>query len=140
MWSKKSIALVFLFAILTTITLTTLAYALFTRWTIHNSGNVIANLNLEVTDTQGQPLTTIKWGNITRNTLVFYQANVKNIGTVPLTLTMTDTLPPTDGSLTWNAEGTVLTFGVQIPVTFTLNITLSGGTPFSFDTVIDGTW
>lgn len=115
--------------------------------TLQSSGTV-TTVNVGVYSDSGctQNLTSINWGTIypgNSTTSIIY---VKNIGSLPVTLTMTTgSWVPSNAntyiSLSWNREGTVLTAGQSTTATLTLSATPDAAniTSFSFNIIITGT-
>jgi len=94
-------------------------------------GNVEATNGLTV-----QP-DTIDWGTLTPSQTVNRQAALTNTGNTPLTLTMTHN--STVGTVTWDAENTLLQPNQSLLVSFSLTVaaTASQGT-FSFAITVNG--
>jgi hypothetical protein len=91
-------------------------------------------------------LTSISWGTISPGDSVTRTAYVKNIGSAPITLSMTTaSWNPTSANgpltLTWNREGDTLNVGQVTTATLTLTVSesISGITDFSVDIIITGT-
>jgi len=115
--------------------------------TLQSNGTVTA-VNVGVYSDSGctQNCTSINWGSIAPGNSTTRTIYVKNIGTIPMTLSMTtgSWVPPNANtyiSLSWNREGTVLTANQSISATLTLSASSSAGniTSFSFNTIITGT-
>ncbi len=92
-----------------------------------------------------QNLTAISWGSIYPGNSTTKTIYVKNTGTLPVTLTMTNgswvpTTANTVLTLTWNRQNTVLNAGQSISATLTLTAASSTGslTDFSFNIIITG--
>lgn len=117
------------------------AYALISStWPIQNFGvSATAGLKLFSSPDGSNQVTEIQWGSVYSGVPTVSQTYyLKNTGNIVQTVTVT--APDlTYGTLTMNPETTVLSVGEQIPVTFTLTITLPENTPFSFGTVLTGT-
>lgn len=91
-------------------------------------------------------LTSINWGTLSPGDTVTRTIYVKNIGTAPITLTMTKTnWNPASANgpitLTWDRESTTLDPGYVTNATLTLSVSssISGITTFNMDIVITGT-
>ena len=91
-------------------------------------------------------LTSVAWGTLSPGDTATRTIYVKNIGTAPITLTMTTTnWNPTNANgpitLTWDRENTILDAGSVIAATLTLSVSpsISGITTFNMDVVITGT-
>jgi len=115
--------------------------------TLQSSGTVTTvNVGVYSDSSCTQNLTSINWGTIypgNSTTRIIY---VKNIGSLPVTLTMTtESWAPSNAntyiSLSWNREGTVLTAGQSTTATLTLSATPDAAniTSFSCNIVITGT-
>ena len=92
-----------------------------------------------------QNLTSISWGTLYPGNSTTRTIYVKNTGTLPVTLTMTNgSWVPTPANtvltLTWNRQNTVLTAGQSISATLTLTAASSTGslTDFSFNITVTG--
>jgi hypothetical protein len=92
-----------------------------------------------------QNLTSIPWGTLYPGNSTTRTIYVKNTGTLPVTLTMTNGswVPATANTvltLTWNRQNTVLNAGQSINATLTLSVASSTGslTDFSFNIIITG--
>lgn len=114
--------------------------------TVTSNGTVTA-VNVGVySDSQcTQNLTAISWGSIYPGNSTTKTIYVKNTGTLPVTLTMTNgswvpTTANTVLTLTWNRQNTVLNAGQSISATLTLTAASSTGslTDFSFNIIITG--
>jgi len=121
--------------------------ALIFSQTVHMSG-VVASANIGIYSDAActQSLTTVNWGTISPGNSVTTTVYVKNIGTVPLTLSMAPTnWAPSNANgyltLIWNRQNNALAVGSSISATLTLTASASAGslTNFSVDTVISGT-
>jgi hypothetical protein len=128
----------------TGIFLTLVTAGLIATQTIPSNGTVSA-VNVGVyTDSQAtQNCTSLNWGTLSPGNTASKIVYVKNIGTVPLTLTITtgNWTPPTANSkitLTWNRENTVLNAGQTISANLTLAVAsdTTGITAFSFNTIV----
>lgn len=94
-----------------------------------------------------QNCTSINWGTIIPGSQINKTVYVKNIGNVPMTITMTtESWLPTNASslvtLTWNRQDTTLNFNQSIGATLTLAAAASAEanlTDFSFNIIITGT-
>ena len=115
--------------------------------TLQSSGTVTA-VNVGVYSDSGctQNCTSIDWGTIAPGNTTTRTVYVKNIGTLPITLSMTTgSWVPSNAntyiSLSWNRGGTVLSVGQSTTATLTLSASSSAGniTSFSFNIVITGT-
>jgi hypothetical protein len=115
--------------------------------TLQSSGTVTA-VNVGVYSDSGctQNCTSIDWGTIAPGNSSSRTIYIKNIGTIPLTLSMTTaSWVPSNAntyiSLSWNRGGTVLNAGQSTSATLTLSATSNAGniTSFSFNTIITGT-
>jgi hypothetical protein len=85
-----------------------------------------------------QNCTSISWGSLYPGNSTTRTVYVKNIGTVPITLSMTPVnWDPTDAStyltLTWNQQGTVLGVGDSVTATLTLTADADTGDLQDFD-------
>ena len=92
-----------------------------------------------------QNCTSISWGSLYPSNSTTRTVYVKNIGTVPITLSMTPVnWDPTDAStyltLTWNQQGTVLGVGDSVTATLTLTAAADTGDlqDFNVNIVISG--
>lgn len=92
-----------------------------------------------------QNCTSISWGSLYPSNSTTRTVYVKNIGTVPITLSMTPVnWDPTDAStyltLTWNQQGTVLDVGDSVTATLTLTVAADTGDlqDFNVNIVISG--
>jgi hypothetical protein len=131
----------------TGIFLTLVTAGLIATQTIPSNGT-LSSVNVEVyTDSQcTQNCTAISWGNLSPGTAANKTVYVKNTGTVPVTLTMTNEnwTPATANSvltLSWNRQNTVLNAGQTASATLTLTAASSTGslTSFTFNIKIIGT-
>ena len=113
-----------------------------------SSSGVISSVNLGVYQEWGctNNLTSVAWGTLSPGDTATRTIYVKNIGTAPITLTMTTTdWNPTNANgpitLTWDRENTILDAGSVIAATLTLSVSpsISGITTFNMDVVITGT-
>jgi hypothetical protein len=115
--------------------------------TLQSNGTVTA-VNVGVYSDSGctQNCTSIDWGTIAPGNSSTRTIYIKNIGTIPMTLSMTTgSWVPSNAntyiSLSWNRGGTVLSAGQSISATLTLSASSSAGniTSFSFNMTITGT-
>jgi hypothetical protein len=115
--------------------------------TLQSNGTVTA-VNVGVYSDSGctQNCTSIEWGTIAPGNSSTRTIYIKNIGTIPMTLSMTTgSWVPSNAntyiSLSWNRGGTVLSAGQSISATLTLSASSSAGniTSFSFNMTITGT-
>ena len=115
---------------------------------IVSASGVVATANLGVYSDSActTKLTSIDWGTISPSSSISKTVYVKNLGTTPLTIAMSETnWNPTiaDGpiTLTWNRESTILAANQVSTATLTLAIasSISGITSFSTNIVITGT-
>jgi alkyl sulfatase BDS1-like metallo-beta-lactamase superfamily hydrolase len=114
---------------------------------LQSSGTVTAvNVGVYSDSSCTQNCTSIAWGTIAPGNSSTRTIYVKNIGTVPMTLSMTmgSWVPSnmnTYLSLSWNRGGTVLSAGQSTTATLTLSASSSAGniTSFSFNIIITGT-
>ena len=115
--------------------------------TLQSNGTVTA-VNVGVYSDSGctQNCTSIDWGSIAPGNSSTRTIYVKNIGTIPMTLSMTtgSWVPPNANtyiSLSWNQGGAVLTAGQSTTATLTLSASSDAGniTSFSFNIIITGT-
>lgn len=114
--------------------------ALIETITIPSTGTIsTAKISLKWLD--GTNVTEIDWGLTENNTAYTYEPiNVTNIGTVPITLSLTtQNLSPSIISLTltWNYTGTPLNPKTWILVVLTQTITATGA--YTYDTIITAT-
>jgi len=121
--------------------------ALLTSVTISTSG-VLASANLGVYSDSActQGLGPFSWGTISPGSSVTKTFYVKNLGSIPLTLSLSATnWNPTTANgpiaLSWNKEGAALGAGQVTLATLTLTVSSSAGgfTNFSADAVVSGT-
>lgn len=86
-----------------------------------------------------QNLLSLDWGTVdspsTNNRIVY----VKNTGTVPVTLDLSD-YPPEGYSVTWDQQDVVLDAGISIATTLTLSVPSQpqAGNSFDFTIIITG--
>ena len=115
--------------------------------TLQSSGTVTA-VNVGVYSDSGctQNCTSIDWGTMAPGNSSTRTIYIKNIGTIPMTLSMTTgSWVPSNAntyiSLSWNQGGTVLSAGQSTAATLTLSASASAGniTSFSFNITITGT-
>jgi hypothetical protein len=115
--------------------------------TLQSSGTVTA-VNVGVYSDSGctQNCTSINWGAIAPGNSSTRTIYIKNIGTIPMTLSMTiGSWVPSNANtyigLSWNREGAVLSAGQSTSATLTLSASSSAGniTSFSFNIIITGT-
>ena len=113
-----------------------------------SSSGVISSVDLGVYQEWGctNNLTSVAWGTLSPGDTATRTIYVKNIGTAPITLTMTTTdWNPTNANgpitLTWDRENTILDAGSVIAATLTLSVSpsISGITTFNMNVVITGT-
>ena len=113
-----------------------------------SSSGVISSVDLGVYQEWGctNNLTSVAWGTLSPGDTATRTIYVKNIGTAPITLTMTTTdWNPTNANgpitLTWDRENTILDAGSVIAATLTLSVSpsISGITTFDMDIMITGT-
>jgi hypothetical protein len=90
--------------------------------------------------------TSIDWGSMSPGGNINKLIYLKNTGTVPIALSMTETAWNPVGAngpitMTWDKEGTVLAAGQATTATLTLSVlsSISGITTFSFNVVLTGT-
>jgi len=90
-------------------------------------------------------LTSIDWGSVYPSDSVLRTIYVKNIGNVPITLSMTTTawnpaIAAGQINVTWDRESALLNAGQSISATLTLNVAqnVSGITSFSLNIIITG--
>jgi hypothetical protein len=122
--------------------------ALLSTQQVPSSGTVSA-VNVGVYTDSGctNNCTSINWGTIAPGNLATYTVYIKNIGTVPMTLSMTTSgWNPSAANgpitLTWDKANYNLTAGASVSATLTLTVSSSISssiTSFSFNTVITGT-
>jgi len=115
--------------------------------TVPSSGSITAvgvGVYTDITCTTN--CTSIDWGTLAPSSSTTRTINVKNTGTIPVTLSMTTTnWTPSNANtyltLTWNRENSVLAAGSSVSATLTLTASANAGniTTFSFNTVITGT-
>lgn len=115
--------------------------------TVPSSG-IVSSVNVGVYQEYAcvNNLTSINWGTLSPGDTATMTIYVKNIGTAPITLTMTTTnWNPISANgpitLSWNRESTALDAGQVTTATLTLSVSqgISGITNFSNDIVITGT-
>ena len=115
---------------------------------IVSASGVVATANLGVYSDSActTKLTSIDWGTISPSSSISKTVYVKNLGTTPLTLRMSETnWNPTSANgpitLTWNRENAPLAANQSSSATLTLAIasSISGITSFSTNIVITGT-
>jgi hypothetical protein len=131
----------------TVIFLSIVTAGLIVTQTIPTNGTVsTVNLGIYSDSDCTQNYTSISWGTLSPGDSTSRIVYVKNIGTVPVTLTLTtgSWAPTTANSvinLAWDQQNTVLDAGQSIPANLTLSVDSSTGgfTDFSFNTVITGT-
>jgi hypothetical protein len=115
--------------------------------TLQSSGTVTAvNVGVYSDSSCTQNCTSINWGAIAPGNLTTRTIYIKNIGTIPMTLSMaTGSWVPSNANtyigLSWNREGTVLSAGQSTSATLTLSASSSAGniTSYSFNIIITGT-
>ena len=113
------------------------------------SQGAVAAVNVGVySDTEcTQNCTSLNWGTIMPGSQINRMVYVKNIGNVPMTITMaTESWLPTNASslinLNWNRQDTTLNVNQSVEATLTLAAAASAEgnlTDFSFDIIITGT-
>ena len=115
--------------------------------TVQSAGTVTA-VNVGVYSDSGctQNCTSIDWGSLAPGNSSTRTIYVKNIGTIPMMLSMTTgSWVPSNASsyitLSWNRGGTVLAANQSISAVLTLSASSSTGniTSFSFNIIITGT-
>jgi hypothetical protein len=114
--------------------------------TLQSSGTVTAvNIGVYSDSSCTQNCTSIDWGTIAPGNSTTRTIYIKNIGTIPMTLSMTiGSWVPSNAntyiSLSWNRGGTVLSAGQSTSATLTLSASSSAGniTSFSFNIIITG--
>jgi archaellum component FlaG (FlaF/FlaG flagellin family) len=115
--------------------------------TVPSSG-IVTNVNVGVYQEHActNNLTSIDWGTLSPGGSTTITIYIKNIGTQPITITMTQTNwnpEEADGPITlsWSPDDTTLNVGQVATATLTLNVSasISGINDFSFDIVITGT-
>lgn len=121
--------------------------ALVTTRSISNSGSVTAvGVGVYSDSACTNAVSAISWGALNPGAVKTYTIYVENVGTVPVTLSMTtgNWNPSTASSymtLTWNQQNYVLPAGqvVQAVLTLSVSSSASSGASFSFDMTITGT-
>jgi hypothetical protein len=121
--------------------------ALVTTRSISNSGSVTAvGVGIYSDSACTNAVSAIAWGALNPGTVKTYTIYVDNVGTVPVTLSMTtgNWTPSTASSymtLTWNQQNSVLQAGQVVQAVLTLSVSSSatGVASFSFDMTITGT-
>ena len=112
------------------------------------STGVVASANLGVFQESQciNNVTSINWGTLSAGGTNSVTVYVKNIGTVPLTLSLsTGSWSPAGAqsymTVTWNYAGaTIQPNGVQaVTITLTVSASIQGITNFSFNVIITGT-
>ena len=125
----------------------TTAGLLTTNQMVQSSG-IISSVNLGVYQEYActNNLTSVYWGTLSPGDTMTRTIYLKNIGTDPLTITMTPTnWNPTSANgpitLTWNRESNTLNAGEVATATLTLSVSpsISGITTFDMDIMITGT-
>ena len=117
-----------------------------TTQTIPSSGTITTvNVGVYLDYQCTQNCTSINWGTAYPDDIINRTVYVKNTGTVPITLSMTDgNWDPVDSSnyltLTWDKQGEVLQAGNSVPANLTLLIASDTGdlTTFNFNIIITG--
>jgi hypothetical protein len=113
-----------------------------------SSSGIVTSVNLGVYQEYActNNLTSVDWGTLSPGDTATRTIYVKNIGTAPITLSMTTTnWNPASANgpitLTWNRESTTLDVGQVASATLTLSVSssISGITTFNMDVVITGT-
>ena len=121
--------------------------ALLTSVTVKTSG-ILASANLGVYSDSActQSLGPFSWGTVSPGSSVTKTFYVKNLGSIPLTLSLSVTnWNPTTANgpiaLSWNREGTTLAANQVTIATLTLTVSSSAGsfTTFGADAVVSGT-
>lgn len=90
-------------------------------------------------------VTSLNWGTLSPGESKTQTIYVKNVGSVPIVLSMTvgNWTPSNAGVITvsWNRQGSTLSAGSSISAAITLTVptSISGVTSFSFDITITGT-
>lgn len=116
--------------------------------TIPSQGAVAAvNVGVYSDSECTQNCTSLNWGTIIPGSQINRTVYVKNIGDLPMTITMaTESWLPTNASslinLNWNQQDTTLNVNQSIGATLTLAAAASAAgnlTDFSFDIIITGT-
>jgi hypothetical protein len=111
------------------------------------STGIVSSVNVGVFQEYGctNNLTSLEWGTIFPGDSATRTIYVKNIGTEPITLTMTTTnWNPSNANgpitLTWNRESTTLDVGevTSARLTSSVSSSISGITTFNMDVVITG--
>jgi hypothetical protein len=121
--------------------------ALVTTRSISNSGSVTAiGVGVYSDSACTNAVSSISWGALNPGAVNTYTVYIENVGTVPVTLSMTtgNWIPSTASSymtLTWNQQNSVLQAGqvVQAVLTLSVSSSASGVASFSFDMTITGT-
>jgi len=116
--------------------------------TVPSQGTVAAvNVGVYENSECTQNCTSLNWGTIIPGSQINRTVYVKNIGNLPMTITMaTESWLPTNASslvtLNWNQQDTTLNVNQSIGATLTLAAAASAAgnlTDFSFDIIITGT-
>jgi hypothetical protein len=114
--------------------------------TVPTSGHVTAiNLGVYTDSSCSENLTSINWGSLSPEDVIYKAIYVKNTGNSPVNIQMTtDSWNPVEASgpiiLAWNKENVVLNPGEVAEATLTLTVAadISGINDFSFDIIIMG--
>ena len=115
--------------------------------TFSNTG-VISAVNVELYQDSSctKALSTIDWGSLSPGSSSNRTIYVKNIGSIPISLSMTvNTWSPSNAAnyvtLTWNREGTALNAGSSTSALLVLSVSASitSITTFSFNATVRGT-
>jgi hypothetical protein len=115
--------------------------------TVPSSGTITTvNVGVYSDSRCTQPLESIDWGSLSPGSEVTKTMHIKNAGNTSITLSMTKSnWNPASANgpitLSWNKEGTSLTFGQTTTATLTLSVSssISGITTFGVDIIITGT-
>jgi hypothetical protein len=121
--------------------------ALVTTRSISNSGSITAvGVGVYSNSACTNAVSAISWGALNPGAVNTYTVYIENVGTVPVTLSMTtgNWTPSTASSymtLTWNQQNSVLQAGQVVQAVLTLSVSSSatGVASFSFDMTITGT-
>ena len=121
--------------------------ALTANQTVPSSGSITAvNVGVYTNSACTNNCTSIDWGSVAPSASVSRTVYVKNLGTVPMTVTMAamSWVPSNAGSylsVSWNRDNDVLAAGASVQATLTLTASASAGaiSSFSFNIVITGT-
>ena len=121
--------------------------ALTANQTVPSSGTITAvNVGVYTNSACTINCTSIDWGTLAPGESTTRTVYIKNLGTVPMTVTMTTTnwVPSNAAtylSVSWNRENTPLAVGASVQATLTLTASAGAGaiSSFSFNVVITGT-